>query len=546
MSSSVDTALLAPRPGVSPSDFRGRGGESLYRKLVWSTLFRLVEVTVLLGVTATWQWRAGAQYDAAWLYWVICGTYFVSLGFAVLLRDRRWLVPIAFGEVAVDVGIAAVVVSLTGYGDSIFVFLFLLAIVNGGILLYRTGAIWGAALAFVAYVPLFGAGPAYTGSRDQLVELFLHAGAFAATAVLSSYLADQLRRTGERLEESEGDLATITALHESIVQSLGSGLLTVDPDGLVTFLNRAGEEITGIPLDGVRGRPAVLHFPSFERSSGRTELEFVNARGERLRLGYTRFLLTARDGREIGTAVIFQDLTAVRAMEIEVQRSQRLADIGRVAAGLAHELRNPLASMAGSIELLRSATGLRQCDARLMDIVVREAARLEELVAAFLAFSRPAPPRRAEVDLAPVVGEALDVFRHDPAAAGVRVERGLTPTMAWCDPDQLRQVLWNLLRNAADAVSGPDRTGTVRVRCQADGDRALLAVEDDGRGIEPSDLKHIFTPFFTTRDRGTGLGLPTVQRIVDAHGGTVSVDSVPGRGTTFTVRLPAAPPRRAG
>ena len=188
-------------------------------------------------------------------------------------------------------------------------------------------------------------------------------------------------------------------------------------------------------------------------------------------------------------------------MQAEVQRSERLADLGRVAAGLAHELRNPLASMAGSVELLRSAPGRSDGEGRLMDIVLREAARLEQLVAAFLAFSRPAPPRREPVDLERAVAETLEVFAHDPAAAQVRIERELAPAVADCDAGQLRQVLWNLLANAAHAARQREGGGTVLVRCAVDGGRARLEVEDDGPGIPAADLPHLFTPFFTTRGR---------------------------------------------
>jgi two-component system sensor histidine kinase PilS (NtrC family) len=225
-------------------------------------------------------------------------------------------------------------------------------------------------------------------------------------------------------------------------------------------------------------------------------------------------------------------------MEARVQRSERLAALGQLAAGLAHELRNPLAAMAGSIELLKGARGLREADARLMDIVLREAGRLEQLVAAFLAFSRPAPPRREQVKLERVLAEMLDVFGNDPLAAHVRLERALSPAPAWCDPDQVRQVFWNLLANAAHAAGGGDRRGTVRVACSSDREAARLVVEDDGPGIAESDLPQLFTPFFTTKKHGTGLGLATVQRIVDAHGGSVTVESAPGTGTRFVVRLP--------
>jgi two-component system, NtrC family, sensor histidine kinase PilS len=224
-----------------------------------------------------------------------------------------------------------------------------------------------------------------------------------------------------------------------------------------------------------------------------------------------------------------------------VQRTERLADLGRLAAGLAHELRNPLASMSGSLELLRANASLVDEDRRLMDIVLREAERLGHLVTDFLSFARPAPPRALAVDLAEIAEDTLRVFVHDRLAAGVDVERALEPARAACDPDQLRQVLWNLLANAAQAcgeAAAPRRT--IRVSSGREGGAAFLEVADDGPGIAEAELARIFLPFHTTKPEGTGLGLATVHRIVDAHGGTVAVDSAVGRGARFRIRLPAA------
>ena len=519
--------------------------DGTYRRQVWLTLFRLVLVTVLLGGTAAWQWgQGGAAGEAPWsrLYGVVLATYVFSLALAVALRLR--LVPgaVAAAQVCLDVGLALAVVALTGWADSVFVFLFAIAIVNGGLVLYRRGALLAATLSLASYPPLALLLPARPA---PLPTLFAHAGALVATAALSAYLAEQLRRTGERLAEREVDLAQITALHESIVQSVASGMLTLDAAGRITFLNRAGEQITGYRLAEVRGRPASW-LPALPHAASRDEVDVVNALGRRLRLGYTLFPLRDREGRQIGRAVIFQDLTLLRDMEERAQRNERLADLGRVAAGLAHELRNPLASMAGSVELLRAGSSLGE-DRRLMDIVLREAGRLDQLVTRFLEYSRPSAPARASADLARVAGETLEVFSHDPAAARVRVEARLAPTPAWCDADQLRQVLWNLLLNAAQAAPREGEPVAVRVRCAPEaGGGALLEVEDEGPGIAPEDLAQVFTPFFTTKARGSGLGLATVQRIADAHGGTVSAASEPGRGARFSVRLPGPPEGATG
>ncbi len=539
MGAEAARAMASPAPSTAALPQGAAETDQLFRKLGWLTLFRLLMVTVLLGGTAFAAWKApGLMGDAAAsLFRLVLFTYVASLAFAIALRRRAALHALAYGHVALDVAIAAAVVSLTGLAESVFIFMFLLGIVNGSILLFRRGAVAATALSLAVYLPLV---TLRSPMRPQTATLFIHAIAFVTTAALASYLAEQLRRTGERLEEREVDLAAITALHESIVQSVSSGLVTIDASGRITFLNRAGEQITGLRAAQVRGESAERWFGVLQPASSRNEADFVNSSGERLRLGYTLFPLVARGVKEIGRAVIFQDLTQLRAMEARVQRSERLADLGQVAAGLAHELRNPLASMAGSIELLKAAPGLREPDARLMDIVLREAGRLEQLVAAFLAFSRPAPPRRERVELDRVLAETLEVFANDPAAARVRVERALAPASAWCDPGQLRQVFWNLLSNAAQAAGAGDAQGTVRVACGPDGEAARFVVEDDGPGIAPGDLPQLFTPFFTTKERGTGLGLATVQRIVDAHGGSVTVESSPGRGARFVVRLPAA------
>jgi two-component system sensor histidine kinase PilS (NtrC family) len=534
VSATAAPTFVPATAGAAPAE------DALHRKLVWLTLFRIASITVLLGGTAAVNWQFGARATGvvAPLYVVVAVTYAASLAFAVLLGTRRLERLVAGAQLALDVGIATAVVATTGLSDSVFVFMYLLAIVNGSIVLHRAGAVGGLALALAAYGGLVLA--LHPDPQAVRATLFAHGSAFVATAALAGYLAEQLRSAGERLAASESDLAAVTALHESIVQSVTSGLLTLDRQGRVTFLNRAGEQMTGLALAEVAGRPAARWFPAFP-GTGREEVPFVNARGEWRLLGYTAFPLRARDEAHAGTAVIFQDLTELRAMEEAVQRSKRLADLGEVAAGLAHELRNPLASISGCVELLRGAQGLSEEDGKILGIVLRETGRLDALLTRFLEFSRPTPPERRAGDLAAVVAETLDMFAADPVAAGLSLERALAPTPASFDPDQLRQVLLNLLSNAAQALRDAERGGRIRITCEpAPGGGAVLAVEDDGPGIDPAAAARIFTPFFTTKARGTGLGLAVVQRIVDAHGGSVSLQTAPGEGARFVIRLPPA------
>jgi two-component system sensor histidine kinase PilS (NtrC family) len=531
---------MSTPPAAAPD--ASRADPELHRRLVWLTFFRLVTITVLLGGTAVMSWEApSSEPGLSSLYVLVVVTYVASIGFALVLRAQRAPRLVAYAQIALDVALAAVVVALTGGRESVFVFLFSIAIVNGSLLLFRRGAVVSAALTILVYLPLVLA----TSPREAgMVTPFVHVTAFMVTAALASYLSEQLRSTGERLAASESDLAALSALHESIVQSMGSGLVTMSTSGSITFLNRAGEQMTGLSLPQVRGKDAARWFSVFQ-SSTRGEADLVSERGARLRLGYSTFPLADSRGKALGTAVIFQDLTSLRAMEEAFERSERLADLGRLAAGLAHELRNPLASMMGSVELLRSGREFAEEDRRLLEIVLREAGRLEKLVTEFLAFARPAPLRRVRTDLAPLAAETLDVFEHDPAGASVAIERALAPAPAEADPDRLRQVLWNLLLNARQAIEATGRSsGRIAVATGRAPAGPWLSVEDDGVGIDPGDRQRIFVPFYSTREQGTGLGLATIHRVVEAHGGSIDVESEPRRGARFVVRLP--PPSRRG
>ncbi|HET6436520.1 MAG TPA: ATP-binding protein [Anaeromyxobacter sp.] len=521
--------------------------DGLHRKLVWITLSRVVWVTLLLGGAAAVSWRSDTGLESTRpLYPVVVASYLASIVFGVLLRRRRSLVPLAYLEVALDVFLAGAVVALTGLAESVFVFMYSVAIVSGAILLYRRGAVLAVALALpVHFAVQVALGPARMPIPWAL--LFVHGGAFAVTGGLAAYLADMLRRTGEQLAASESHLANITALHESIIQSVTSGLLTLDLQGRVTFLNRAGEQMLGVPARELTGKPAGQQLAAFGPETARGEADYSTPHGEARRLGYSSFRLLGRGGEAAGTAIIFQDLTQLRAMEERVARTERLADLGRLAAGLAHELRNPLASMMGAQELLAQAPGLDEENRRLMEIALRESARLAQLVTQFLEFARPVPTRRERCDLASLAAETLEAFVNDPVAGKVVLERDLRPAPTEGDPDQLRQVLWNLLLNAAQAAGdGGAEPGHVRVACGASGQDTFLVVDDDGPGVDPSNRERIFLPFFTTKPLGTGLGLANVHRLIDAHGGSIAVETSPAGGARFRVILPAEPARVEG
>jgi two-component system sensor histidine kinase PilS (NtrC family) len=308
----------------------------------------------------------------------------------------------------------------------------------------------------------------------------------------------------------------------------------------------------------IPGLGAILARSGQGRGRLRSRLPLALPSGAQRFLGVAASRLRNSRGEPIGHVVIFQDVTDVVRMERELRHRERLAAVGELAAGMAHEVRNPLAAISGCVEMLRALNRERSDDAeqeRLMGIVLREIERLDALIADFLQFARPGPPKLEQVALRPLLAEVAEMCRAG-CPIGVRVEVDAAPELgAWADATQLRQVLWNLVRNAVhavedrgciriaaalapgqlpQAVSPEDRSGSAERR-----DAVEIVVADDGPGVAPEALERIFDPFFTTKAAGTGLGLATVHRIVTAHGGAVSVDATPGGGATFRVLLPA-------
>jgi two-component system sensor histidine kinase PilS (NtrC family) len=560
----LEVASPVPPAGGVAGPAESPEARDLHRKLLWLSAFRIAAVTFLIGTTAILVFKPGEPLGGrvvALLSLLAALTNTLQLGVVLLLRFRRWLRTLALVHIGADVAFAAFLVYLTGGADSLFTFLFLLSIVNGSLLLGRTGA-WAAAgaslLADAGVILAFqyaGLSPADSGlaqsriAGHQLAQLLVtHATAFALTAVLAGYVAAQTRRAGERARRAEKNLEHLSALHDAIVRSLSAGIVTADETGRITFVNRAGEEILGAPSERFELRPVDEVFPMLRPAllramgsgaSARTDFEWRRPDGTPRVLGFTVApLLDERRGR-IGTTASFQDLTVIKELEARALRTERLAAVGKLAAGLAHELRNPLASIAGSVELLGAGSS-DPSDQRLRAIVVRETDRLNRLVSDFLAFARPAPLKVETLDLARLGAHVVDAVGSDPRTVGVRFERRLEPAVARADGKQLEQVLWNLVLNAVQA-SPEGGVVTVETGRVAGEDRAYVRVVDRGPGIAPADLARLFEPFFTTKAGGTGLGLSICHRIVEAHDGEIRLESRPGEGARFTVILPAPP-----
>ena len=524
-------------------------GSSLRPRLVWVTAFRTAAATLLLAVYGV---RLLSRPSAEALagedllsLWLVGSIYALVLVQALFLRNSKPGLRSALVHVAGDVAISTVLVFLTGGPESPFTFAYLLSVVGAAILLGQWGALVAAAACSASFLVLVAAissgtlrSPVPVGALSVGRLAFLCTSNVLAqflTAMLAGFLARQLTTTGGRLSARERDLRELTRLQQQILAAMPSGLLTCDVEGRITYVNRAAQQILGLEptatpvsveslIPGVRtlftGRP-------------RSEVTVTTPAGRRI-LGLTVSALSAPPAPLL---VVFQDLTELRRAEQELRRADRLAELGALSAQLAHEIRNPLAAMRGSAQLL--SPGADPETQRLVAILTREADRLGELVTDFLVFARPPAPVRRICDLDELVRQTIELLSSDPLASGVDIDVASGGLQAEVDPDQVRQVLLNLLRNALAAAG---RGGQVRTFFSRVDGEVRIHVWDSGGSIATADLPHIFEPFFTKRPGGTGLGLSTVHSIVRAHGGQIEVSSSPGEGTEFVVGF-AAPVR---
>jgi two-component system, NtrC family, sensor histidine kinase PilS len=375
--------------------------------------------------------------------------------------------------------------------------------------------------------------------------------AFLFVGLLAARLVKRQSHYDVRLTEATQTLANLRALHERIVESIRSGVVTTDLQGRIYIFNAAAVEITGYEADDVRGQNASIFFGDIEENirqsmsaaeagepSPRFEADCLTAEGLRLRLGFSIFPLFAESGETTGLVITFQDLTQVRALEETSRRQDRLAAVGRVAASIAHEIRNPLAAMRGSIQVLRSEMDGNSSQAELMEIILRESDRLNRIITDYLTYARPRSHAHTSVDVRELLQETFTLLRHSPELqAAHQLEEGYSAEAAIvsADASQLKQVFWNIARNALQAM--PDG-GTLRAELRhSAGNRLRITFTDTGRGMSPEQVEHLFEPF-SSRTGGTGLGLSIVYQIIRDHGGTINVRSREGQGTTIAIELP--------
>lgn len=542
-----------------------REATTLRRKLLWLIGVRFVTITILLGSGMLVQFRTPGLWPAEPFFALVGLSYTFTVVFLMTLsqvEQRRWLIDV---QLATDVVVISAVVLITGGVSSYFSTLYALPIIGGSILQFRRGGLLVGSLSALLYSgvvvgqyqgafglleaqwPAIGLLP-----RPAATLAFYMAGldvfGFLAVAAFSGYLAERLRSADASLARASTEIADLQAFNEHVIESLTSGLATTDRDGRILTFNRAGGQITGYAASDVAGRPIfeLLHLPEeFEHrlagtvsGSHRLDLPFVRPDGREIDLGLNAAPLNTPGG-QAGFLIVFQDVTETKRLQRKSAVQKRLAAVGEMAAGIAHEVRNPLASMSGSIQILRQELPLNAEQRQLMDIVVRESDRLNETIKSFLAYARPQRVSTRRFDFRRAVNDTALLLQHSPESADSHhIQVDVPPTPVWFDADegQMRQVVWNLATNGIRAM--PDG-GNLVVGVQFEEPASVaLRVRDEGVGIPADELDSMLQPFHGRFSQGTGLGLAIVHRIVSDHGGDLQVTSAPGAGTTVCVRLP--------
>ena len=477
---------------------------------------------------------------------LLAAVYALSACWFALIRLNHNYVWQGYSQIAVDLLLITWTVNRTGGVDSALSSLYFLEIVMSSILLERRGAfLAGTAsslihfahmdLSYFKYIPSTTAAWPDLSSLQYIISLSIFG--FCSVAFLSNSLAESLRRTGVALEKSTGQVAFLQAFSDRIMHSLGTGLITTDIDGRIYLFNPAAEEITGYRTDEALRLKIGEVFPGMlpKVDSSRFEISTTRQDGISVNLRFSVSPLMIDEKNTAGYVWCFDDVTELRVLERQMRQKEQMAAIGAMSAGIAHEIRNPLASIAGSFNLLQSDLKLDPDQRQLAEIITRETERLNRTIPEFLSYARPQSPARKSVDLAELISETVQLMRNSSEVTQQhRIETWLRSVRADVDESMMRQVFYNLASNAIKAM--PDG-GTLSISLEGRNGNAQIRFEDTGVGLGEDELKRLFVPFNSSFRNGTGLGLPIVYQIINAHNGAIAVRSRKGMGTSVIIDL---------
>lgn len=535
--------------------------DRLRRQVKWLLLLRVFLLTLFLGISSILQFtHPGLNLPpAVAIVFFFIFIYLFSIASAVLTNKLTRFMTFAYGQILTDSVLASLMIYYSGGSESIFTFLYFFPIISAGLMLFRRGGLLVAGVNIINYGLILSSEyvvwaaqlpaairPDTVTAPTILLQTFLVYGlSFILVALLSAFLSERLDWTETALDQTTRHLDFLSQLYKQIFDDITSGIITVDAQGKITSFNRAAETITGYAAFEVMERTLGQVFPGLQSafsSDDRPTIELIRKDQRSIPVGYSWARLNMPDRAEDCRVYTLQDLSRIRQMEEQVRQSEKMAAIGNIAAGIAHEFRNPLAAISGAAQVLDQEVTASSVNHSLLNIIVRECSRLEANITDFLQFSRPAIPEQTWIPLASLIDECWSVIEQSAKfKSNCRLQVSMPSNLdCWADQHQLKQVFLNLIHNACLAM---DNGGLIEISAQEvapDDSHAVIVIEvkDNGCGIPSNMLSDIFAPFFTTRDNGTGLGLAIVQQIVEGHQGRVTVQSAVGQGTTFTITLP--------
>lgn len=507
------------------------------QKMKWLIGFRLAFIAVM-GVSSYILhlfYNEPVSNDVLNLIGSGAGFCIISWSVFAVMGERRVQIQLS-AQLLWDLGYASTLIAITGGLYSAFTLLYCIYILLSAIALDSKGAIAFsmASAAAVAFISFIQNRTGFINDPNYLSRLIFSSSALLLFGGVVGWLFRNRERLARILEKTTADLRDLSELHTAIVDHVSSGIIYADNTSKVRLMNEAAFKILEKSWVGTDLKSSELS--TMFNPDSRSETKVQTPSGVKI-LGHHVSQLP--DG---GYVIVFQNVTDIRALEQKVQLQDKLATVGQLAAGIAHEIRNPLASLSGSIQLMKSEMKTGEATDRLMTIILRETDRLDQLLQNFLNYAKPSSLYLEKVKLLDICNEVIELLQNAPEFQDgklniqVKVDRNLE---AECDPKQLKQILWNLLKNAAQAITG---SGHIRVKAeeiQGEANGAILfSVEDSGSGIPKSVLNRVFDPFYTTKASGTGLGLALVYQMVKTHGGRIGVESEEGKGTRVWFEFP--------
>ena len=539
------------------------------RRLFFLIISRVVITSFFLGITIFMDIRRQSftilQTTINFFYFIAAAVYLFSVIYILLFKFGEKIKNNLYIQITVDILVTTILIFMFGNTQIDYSLFYTLIIIYSVIFIGRKGGMIVASASSIFYgllldLEFYKLIPSVSfikyeyeiNAADALTNVMVHIVSFYVLAFLVSFAVEQEKKAISLLKEKESAFNQLDLLFRSIIESVDTGVMTIDLNGRIKTFNRAAEEITGFKFSVIKNDLLENIFPEFmplfekkelpESLRSRMDVKIKAGMRKNIHLGCSISSLKDRNEQQIGHIIIFQDLTEIKQMEENLEKSRKLALIGEMAAGLAHEMRNPLAAISGSIELLMKGLEFKGTNRRLMGIILRGTDQLENLVRDFLSLARPVPALRELVNINEVVEEVLEHIKVSKSWTDkIEVIKVFADDIrAYANKEQIRQIINNLVLNAIQAM---EEGGVLSFETKLDEldenkQYAQIKVSDTGCGIKETDLNKIFETFFTNKEKGIGLGLPIVNHIVEGYNGKIKIESVVNKGTICYVWLP--------